>query len=110
MADLRQGLRDKRPDPGFWVRWRDWKFYADSNVVYVEDHEWFFVMPAEVKILHSYPLGVRVDCGDGRSYFIHDAGYAVGLAGLGIQALDEEAMRVLDHLAEEIHGKENRRA
>lgn len=70
-AELRKGLRDPKPDPGFWVKWNDLKFYADANVVYIEGHEHLpFILPAEVKILESYPQGVIAHDGHGNHYLI----------------------------------------
>lgn len=108
MASLRQGVRDHREDPGFWVKWRDWKFYGDANVVYVEGHdEDYFVLPSTIQIMHSYPQGVRADCENGRSYLIHEDCFGPELSGMVITELDEQTIRVLDNLIEEIHGKEN---
>lgn len=93
-AILREGLRRQSPDPGFWVKWRDWKFYADSNVVYVEGHEHLpFILPAEVKILQSYPQGVRADDGHGNHYLIHGGPEVIHLY---ITVLMDEDVKRLD--------------
>lgn len=100
-AELRKGLRDHKPDPGFWVRWNNLKFYADANVVYIEGHEHLpFILPAEVKILESFPSGVVASDGHGNKYLINGcpdditSWYITVIMDADVQAMIQEKNKI----------------
>ena len=102
-AELRQGTRRNTPDPGFWVKWSDLKFYADANVVYIEGHEDLpFIFEGEIKILESYPQGVRVTDGRGKNYLIQ--GCPEIIESLAIYAITDPYVQSLIQEKNKING------
>lgn len=76
LSQRREGIRRPfNPDPGFWVKFWDEKFIGDANTVHIEgkedDARCVFVFPGEVKLLQSYPDGVRVLDGFGTNFLIY---------------------------------------
>ncbi len=106
-STLREGLcGTASPDPGFWVCFRGEKFYADANVVYIEGHEEditkIFAFPGEVKLLQSYPCGVRVTDGFGTGYFLIPDTFDPD--NLMIECLTPEVAYRLDYQWREFNG------
>lgn len=109
-SQKREALRrDYTPDPGLWVRFMGEKFKADANQVWIEGHEddarCLFVFPGEIKILQSYPDGVRVLDGHGENYFIYPLEDT--LSSCTIQLMTSEDIRNRDEQWRQFYVKQN---